>query len=374
MQCAYYDAGRCRSCTLLERPYDAQLAAKEQHCRALLAHVAGLQWLPAVPSAEAGFRNKAKMVVGGTLAEPTLGILDAAGAGVDLRGCALYPAELRASLPALAAFVTRAGLTPYDVTRRTGELKHVLVTISPDGDLMVRFVLRSRESLARIRKHLPTLLHEVPRLVVVSANLLPQHKAVLEGEQEIVLTAQESLPMRLDGLTVHLRPQSFFQTSTEVAVVLYRQVRDWVAELAPASLWDLYCGVGGFALHCAAPGRDVVGIETSAEAVASARVSAREAGLSGVRFEVDDAAAFARQAPEAPELVIVNPPRRGIGPDLCAWLEASRVPHLVYSSCRAESLAMDLARMPSWRPRRARLLDMFPHTWHYELVTLLERA
>jgi 23S rRNA (uracil747-C5)-methyltransferase len=238
---------------------------------------------------------------------------------------------------------------------------------------MIRFVLRSQESVARLRKHLPSLQRALPRLAVASVNLLPEHKAVLEGERELLLTAQESLPMRLNGVALHLRPKSFFQTNTEVAAALYRQVRDWVDELAPATVWDLYCGVGGFALHCAAPGRRVLGVETSPEAVASARAGAAEAGLAGVRFEVDDAVAFARRAPAAPGVVVVNPPRRGIGSDLCRWLEASTARHVVYSSCSAESLARDLARMPSLRPRRARLLDMFPHTWHHEVVTLLER-
>jgi 23S rRNA (uracil747-C5)-methyltransferase len=373
VRCAYYEAGRCRSCTLLERPYEAQLAAKEALCRGLI-EAPGLRWLPPVRSAEEGFRNKAKMVVGGTTAQPTLGILDPGGRGVDLRDCPLYPPAVRPVFEALAAFVTQAHLVPYDVANRSGEVKYVLVTASPDGDVMVRFVLRSQESVARIRKHLPSLREAVPGLAVVSVNLQPEHKAVLEGEREIVLTDRAALTMRLDGLALHLRPRSFFQTNTEVAKALYAQVRAWVEECGPRTIWDLYCGVGGFALHVAAPGRVVVGVEASGEAVASARASATEAGLTGVRFEAGDATAFARGGEAAPDLLIVNPPRRGIGAELCAWVEASPVRHVVYSSCNAESLARDLARMPSLRPRRARVLDMFPHTWHYEVVTLLERA
>jgi 23S rRNA (uracil747-C5)-methyltransferase len=75
-----------------------------------------------------------------------------------------------------------------------------------------------------------------------------------------------------------------------------------------------------------------------------------------------------------PDLVIVNPPRRGIGPELSGWLEGSGVRHVLYSSCNAQSLARDLAAMPSLRPVRGRLLDMFPHTTHYEALTLLERS
>ena len=134
------------------------------------------------------------------------------------------------------------------------------------------------------------------------------------------------------------------------------------------------CGAGGLALHAAGPGRDGVGGETSAEAVASARLTARDAGLDRTTFLAEDATAFALSRQDVPDLVVVNPPRRGIGESLSTWLERSGVGHVVYSSCNATTLARDLALMPSLRPREARVLDMFPQTSHYEVAVLLERA
>jgi len=371
VQCDYFDAGVCRSCTLMGVAYDAQLAGKVAHAEGLLAPWADAVWLPPAASAPEAFRNKAKMVVGGTVEAPTLGILDAAQRGVDLQACGVLAVGLRAAFPAITAFITRAGLVPYDIPARRGELKNVLLTESPDGRLMLRFVLRSSESLSRIRKHLPSLLAELPELAVVTANLLPEHKAVLEGELEVPLTADETLAMRLDDVVLHLQPGSFFQTNTAIAAGLYRQAREWLDEVAPASVWDLYCGVGGFALHVAAPGRRVLGVEVSEPAIESARLSAAEAGLADVAFEVGDATAVG--GADAPDAVIVNPPRRGLGADLCATLENSTVQTVVYSSCNAESLARDLAAMPSLRARRIRVFDMFPQTTHYEVMVLLER-
>ncbi|MDO9456419.1 23S rRNA (uracil(747)-C(5))-methyltransferase RlmC [Nocardioides sp.] len=371
MQCGYFDAGLCRSCTHLLTPYVDQLAAKDARARAALDGHPGMAWLPPVASAEAGFRNKAKMVVAGTVEAPTLGILDTDGRGVDLRSCGLYSPTVHALLPALARLVTTAGLTPYDVPSRRGELKHVLVTESPGGELLVRWVLRSTEPLPRLRKHLPALLAEHPEVVVASANLQPEHKAVLEGDEEVLLTERTTLRVEVDGIGLHLGPRSFFQTNTAVAAALYRQAREWADEAAPASVLDLYCGVGGFALHLAAPGRRVHGVEVSEQAVASARTTASELGLVDVTFAAGDATGTA--GPDA-DLVVVNPPRRGLGPELCATLEASAATTLVYSSCNATTLARDLAALPSWSPRRARLLDMFPHTDHYEVIVLLDRA
>ncbi|ROS78057.1 23S rRNA m(5)U-747 methyltransferase [Curtobacterium sp. PhB130] len=383
MQCDYFDRGVCRSCTLMGQPYADQVLDKELRTRELLhdaVEAAGgpgsVEFLPAITSPESGYRNRAKMVVGGSVEHPTIGILDHRQRGVDIRHCGICTPGIRAALPVLADFVSSAGLIPYDVATRRGELKFVLVTESPDGALMVRFVLRSEGQLARLRSRLGDLLLALPELVVVTANLLPEHKAVTEGVREVVLTEQETLPMRLGPVTMHLRPQSFFQTNTHVATQLYAQAADWIDEVAPASMWDLYCGVGGFALHAARPGRAVTGIETSVEAIRSAKQSAREAGLVDVRFAADDATEHAlRSRPDqTPELVVVNPPRRGIGATLADWLEASDVQHVVYSSCNPVTLAKDLARMPSLRLRRARVLDMFPQTGHLEAVTLLSRV
>jgi 23S rRNA (uracil747-C5)-methyltransferase len=371
VRCGYYDAGLCRSCTWLPTPYAAQVEAKQRHAAELLAAWPDLAWLPPVTGPEEGFRNKAKMVVAGTVDVPTLGILDATGHGTDLRECGLHEPVLHDALPALAAFVTRARLTPYHVPTRTGELKHVLATVSPDRELMVRFVLRSTESLARIRKHLPSLRADLPHLRVVSANLQPRHAAVLEGEHEEPLLG-DSLAFRVDGITLHLRPQSFFQTNTAVAAALYREGAAWVDDADPTSVWDLYCGVGGFALHLARPGRDVVGVEVSAQAVEAARLSAEEAGVTA-RFEAADATTWMTAQPAAPELVVVNPPRRGIGPELASWLERSAVRHVLYSSCNPTTLARDLAAMPSLTPVRARVFDMFPQTGHQEVLVLASR-
>jgi 23S rRNA (uracil747-C5)-methyltransferase len=356
------------------RPYADQLADKQTEVERLLADFPGIDWLPPFAGPESGYRNKAKMVVGGSVERPTIGILDTTGAGVDLTGCGICSPGIRAAFPALADFVTLARLPPYDVPARRGELKYLLLTEAPDGDLAVRFVLRSQEPVARIRKHLPVLLAALPQLAVVSVNLQPEHKAVFEGPVDLPLTEQESLPMRLDDVTLHLRARSFFQTNTVVAAELYRQATEWIEQARPASVWDLYCGVGGFALHAARPGRAVTGVESSEEAIASARRSAAEAGAA-VRFEVGDATAFALDARRAdlPDLVIVNPPRRGIGPELAGWLQSSGVPAVLYSSCNAVTLARDLAAMPGLRPVRGRVLDMFPQTLHSEVLVELRR-
>jgi 23S rRNA (uracil747-C5)-methyltransferase len=374
--CADYVSGRCRSCRWLDRAYAQQLQDKHAELQRLLAPFihSDTVWLSDFSSPLAQFRNRAKMVVTGTATQPVLGILDEQGAGVDLQNCPLYPESFRPVFTALVAFIQQVKLVPYDIAMRRGELKYLLLNRSQfDGGLMLRFVLRSRAQLDAIRKHLPGLQQQLPALKVVSVNLQPVHMAVLEGEQEIMLTEQQVLRDQLNDVPLYLRPKSFFQTNPTVAAALYQMAREWSAELPLRSLWDLFCGVGGFGLHCVRPGVALTGIEREAEAIACASQSARDMQLSDVYFAALDADGFVAGQASAPDLVLVNPPRRGIGPAICHWLSRVAPTHLIYSSCNAESLARDLAQLPDYQLQRIAMFDMFPHTAHYETLVQLRR-
>ncbi|EOY5380406.1 23S rRNA (uracil(747)-C(5))-methyltransferase RlmC [Cronobacter dublinensis] len=374
MHCALYDAGRCRSCQWIEQPLDTQLADKMTDLRALLAELPVGDWCAPVSGPEQAFRNKAKMVVSGSVEKPLLGMLHRDGTPVDLTECPLYPASFYAVFAALKPFIARAGLTPYNVARKRGELKYLLLTESTlDGGLMLRFVLRSTTKLEALRAALPALLAQLPQLRVVTANIQPVHMAIMEGDQEIWLTEQQALAENFNGVPLWIRPQSFFQTNPTVASALYAAARDWVRALPVHHMWDLFCGVGGFGLHCATPEMTLTGIEIAPEAIASASASAQQLGLRNVHFQALDSTDFATGQQAVPDLVLVNPPRRGIGEALCDYLSRMAPQYIIYSSCNARTMAKDIKQLPGYRIARVQLFDMFPHTAHYEVLTLLVR-
>ncbi|WP_336286213.1 23S rRNA (uracil(747)-C(5))-methyltransferase RlmC [Cronobacter dublinensis] len=374
MHCALYDAGRCRSCQWIEQPLDTQLADKMTDLRALLAELPVGDWCAPVSGPEQAFRNKAKMVVSGSVEKPLLGMLHRDGTPVDLTECPLYPASFYTVFTALKPFIARAGLTPYNVARKRGELKYLLLTESTlDGGLMLRFVLRSTTKLEALRAALPALLAQLPQLTVVTANIQPVHMAIMEGDQEIWLTEQQALAENFNGVPLWIRPQSFFQTNPTVASALYAAARDWVRALPVHHMWDLFCGVGGFGLHCATPEMTLTGIEIAPEAIASASASAQQLGLRNVHFQALDSTDFATGQQAVPDLVLVNPPRRGIGEALCDYLSRMAPQYIIYSSCNARTMAKDIRQLPGYRIARVQLFDMFPHTAHYEVLTLLVR-
>ena len=374
MHCALYTAGTCRSCQWLEKPYPQQLADKQHHLQSLLAERDVAHWLAPIAGEQSAFRNKAKMVVSGSVERPLLGMLHRDGTPVDLSGCPLYPASFAPMFAVLKSFIARAGLTPYNVARKRGELKYLLLTESThSGGVMLRFGLRSESKLAKLRAALPWLQQQLPQLRVISANIQPVHMAIMEGELEIPLTEQQALEEQFNQVPLYIRPQSFFQTNPKVAAELYATARDWVRALGIESMWDLFCGVGGFGLHCAQTDTRLTGIEISAEAIACARQSAKTLGLQQVNFQALDSTKFATAEGSVPQLVLVNPPRRGIGKDLCDYLNQMAPGYILYSSCNAETMAKDIGMLPDYRIERVQLFDMFPHTAHYEVLTLLVR-
>ncbi|MGP2468998.1 23S rRNA (uracil(747)-C(5))-methyltransferase RlmC [Yersinia sp. 2540 StPb PI] len=372
MHCAQYTAGRCRSCQWLDKPYPQQLADKQHHLESLLAGHPVAQWLAPVFGRENAFRNKAKMVVSGSVERPLLGMLHRDGTPVDLSDCPLYPASFAPVFTVLKTFIARAGLTPYNIARKRGELKFLLLTESTySGELMLRFVLRSETKLAQLRAALPWLQQQLPQLAVISANIQPVHMAILEGEQEVPLTEQQALPELFNQVPLFIRPQSFFQTNPQVAASLYATARQWVRELDISSMWDLFCGVGGFGLHCASAETQLTGIEINAEAISCARQSAQQLGLKNVSFAALDSTRFATAETQVPQLVLVNPPRRGMGAELCDYLAQMAPEFILYSSCNAQTMAKDISLLTDYHIERVQLFDMFPHTAHYEVLILL---
>lgn len=379
MHCQYFETSRCQSCQWLNKPYVQQLADKQQQLDALLAPFAPRQILAPVASAEQGFRYKAKMVALGTVDEPVLGIINSQAEVVDLSDCPLYPPAFVPAFALCKAFIQRAKLTPYDISARRGELKFILLSQSLNsGRFMLRFVLRSKNCLASVQKHLPWLLAQWPQLEVCSVNLQPKPAALLEGEEEIILTEQTLLAEQLNQVPLYLTPQSFFQTQPVMAAALYHTAAEWAAQLQQQQggfkqIWDLFCGVGGFGLHLVTPQQQLNGIEIAPAAIASAQRSANELGLSQVQFQALDSAAFASAAELAPDLLVVNPPRRGLGEALCNDIQRLAPHWLIYSSCNAQTLAQDLTALTDYKLLKVQLFDMFAHSSHYEVLTLLQR-
>ncbi len=375
--CRYFNDGICRSCDQLEVDYSDQLKRKEALLRQALGEMAPAGQMPSVPSSLTGFRNKAKFVVTGEAQSPLIGLLgqESPDEGRELLNCPLHVPEINACLPVVKEFIALANLKPYSIAERSGELKGLILFFSPETRaLYLRFVLRSKESLDRIKKHQSFLRERMPDLKCLSVTIQPIHKAILEGDEEIFLTDATSIPHRLGPVTLGVDPRAFVQTNQMIAGELYRTAAEWVRVSQGDRFLELFCGLGAFSFFCAPFVSECLGIEVNGDAVKTANRTAAELGLTHLQFKQADAGKIGDEIKTfGADTILVNPPRRGIG-TADGLLLAAKPQTILYSSCDYLSLASDLAKLKdAYEVVATQIFDMFPHTSHFETLVNLRR-
>nr|WP_294827764.1 23S rRNA (uracil(747)-C(5))-methyltransferase RlmC [uncultured Gilliamella sp.] len=379
MQCRYYQQKKCLSCNWINYPYATQLQEKQSNLLEKITEFNPKEVKPPVASSEMAFRNKAKMAVLGTVEKPILGMVNGNEA-IDLCDCPLYTPSMQNILKMVRTYIRKQGLVPYNINKRKGELKFVIITESTIDNIsgfMIRFVVRSHKYLEKIRSSLQQLQNNIDNLQVVSVNIQPNHSAILEGEEEIVLTQNSYLIFTLNHIPLYIKAKSFFQTNTNIAKNLYQTASDWVNNLKISFIWDLFCGVGGFGLHLVNSSNnkniELTGIEISPDAIECASRSAHEMGFTHLTFKSLDATQYSIAQQNIPDLVLLNPPRKGGGEKLMQFLAQVKPHYILYSSCNLSSLVDDLNLLPDYQLINVQLFDMFPHTSHMEVLVLLER-
>jgi 23S rRNA (uracil747-C5)-methyltransferase len=314
------------------------------------------------------------MTVTGTAAAPCVGIVKSDLSSADLTDCPLTPVPIRNLLRELKKLIGSHKLEPYSVTARRGELKHIIVMADHNiSSAIVRFVVRSTECVARLRKCVPSLQEAFPWIRVVSCNIQALPAALLEGPEEILLTATSHIREIYGDIPLYLSPQSFMQVTPAIANLLYQRAAAAAADKRFKSALDLYCGAGGFSLHLAKHVQRVTGVEVSESAIDSARRSAAEIGASNTTFIADAVERFLRfEGIQKPDVVLVNPPRRGLTQDVRLRLLELHPGTIFYSSCNPETFARDIQAMAhTYEVTSIDPFDMFPMTEHIELFAVL---
>ena len=363
--CSYFARGTCRSCSLIETSYDQQVQEK---CLQL-KEIVKIELEPALRSDVKNFRRKIKISVSGSLSHPILGLAQV-DHEAEIYNCPIQSKELNDQLTILYSFIKKYNLTPYSIKERKGELKSIILSYSHQSkEIMLRFVLRSKESFDRIKLGLADL----SQFHVISVNLQPIPHAILEGDEEIILTQNQYITHTYQGLKIYYGPKSFMQTNLDVAEVLYSQAREWTSSLNITKVADLFCGSGAFGLHLVQTSREVIGFEVSEEAVKLAAKAAKDQSLKAQFIRAASEDIFDQLENFSPDLVVVNPPRRGLASSLEPLLKLSP-PYILYSSCSPESFKKDFDSLSKFYiPLSSKLFDMFPHTHHFESLTLLKR-
>lgn len=376
--CPYFSANLCRSCSLLGIESGKRIATKEALVLKALSNYGitpeGVEPIR-IPQAPWGSRCKTKVSVTGTTESPILGIVRSDLSSQDLSECPLTPPHVQELFGTIKQLIYDAKLTPYDIQGRTGELKNIIVMHNHDASQgILRFVLRSSEAIPRIRKSVATIQARHPWVSVVSCNIQPLPAAILEGPDEEILTERRGMDVTYNNIALSFMPQSFMQVTHEIASALYDRAASYVRERTFSHALDLFCGVGGFSLSIAASVRKITGVEVSHMAVESARHSATRLGISYASFFADDVESFLKQSLcDAVDLVIVNPPRRGLSEGIRNELLRLSPLTIIYSSCDPETFARDVRHLSQrYTLKLIAPFDMFAMTDHCEVLGILE--
>jgi 23S rRNA (uracil-5-)-methyltransferase RumA len=372
-------AKECGGCAFQDRAYAAQVAAKAQAMGRLFAE-AGLGEIgyaadafAVVPSPDPyAYRTRMDYVA-------TKGRFGLRARGkfnyiVELTTCHLIPPAAFAAAQAVWAQANQLGIPDYNIRSHEGFLRYVVVRRSPADTLLLAAVTAAGPYEEQMGQLAETALAQPG--VVGFHWLLNDSLTDLSFGSPLRHWGAAALPMRAGAATLAVGPNTFFQNNVHLLNRLLDDVLGAVTgDSRPASVFDLYGGVGTIALHLAPHVGEVVCVEAAAESAALAAQNSAANGVANVRAVAIDVLPFLReQAAGACEVAVADPPRTGLGPEVCAELLRVGPGRIVYVSCNPLTLAEDLRALGAGYVLRSLMgYDMFPHTPHVEAMAVLDR-
>lgn len=373
--CNYFNLRKCQSCTHLNDNVSDYIAHKVEDLKKEIGDLSEVEVRPPVflqnPFKS---RNKVRLVVSGSVSQPLLGIPapDDRWQTNELLECPLHIDGINEVLPSIKEIIIKYTLTPYDIHKRTGELKYFIAYKSEStGEMYYRFVLRSKEALDRLKKAVTEMTALNPSLKVVSCNIQPKPMASHEGEEEIFLTENHFVLNKMNDLWLPVSTQSFFQVTSQIAQKLYAEVQQHITE--EERVLDLFCGVGGFAFHVASKSKSVVGVELSSIAIECANYANELNNTKNTQFVAEDAFTYLRNQKGEYSTIVVNPPRRGLGEDVVRLIQDLNPERIFYSSCNPKTFLSDRNLLKGYKLKWIRPFDMFPYSSHLEVLGEFEK-
>jgi len=398
--CSYF--GICGGCKLMHIRYEAQLLYKEKKVRDALEHIGDFV-APPVASALAAaapfhYRNKIEFSFSNMryllpeelsqekLLRPKDFALGFHTPGnfekvIDIDYCFLAKQSMNRVLVLTREFVLANALTLYSAKAHTGYLRNLVVRFSEDREeVMVNLVTSwyDEDIMQRYRMHLESGMEGVKMTVL--NNVTQRLNSVATGDEEFTLSGVGYITERLGGLDFRISANSFFQTNSSQAEVLYKCILDVAGLSEKDTVYDLYCGTGTITLYLAKHCRQIVGLEVVESSINDARSNAVLNGINNAAFYKVDLKDFhallgSLECYDTPGVLITDPPRAGMQPKALATMIRLRPRRIVYVSCNPASLARDGKEICAhgYTLLSVQPVDMFPHTSHIESVACFER-
>ena len=375
-ECPY--AGKCGGCAYRHLTYPEELWAKRQRVQDALTRIGGLdltvEEILGAKNPE-HYRNKSQYPVG---ADGSIGFFQArTHKVVPIRRCLIQTEAADRTAQAVGEWMRRYKISAYDETTGKGLVRHVCVRVNRKGESLCCVVVNGNK-VPREPELAAYVTAAVPHTVGVLLNSNTRRGNVVLGDKYRTLFGRNYLMDTLCGLEFKLSMPSFYQVNRDQAEVLYGKALEFAGLTGNETVLDLYCGIGTITLCLAKAAKRVIGAEIVPPAIRDAKENALRNHIENAEFFCGDAADIAAKLESdglRPDVVTVDPPRKGLAPEVIASVAAMGPEKVVYVSCDPATLGRDVKifREFGYEAKRAATVDMFPGTAHVETVVLLSR-
>lgn len=387
--------GVCGGCRWQPLPYDIQLKAKQRQVYDQLTRIGHLEvpeFSPIIGSEKTVYyRNKLEFSASNKRwilpDEDPESIPEAEKQGLgfhvgkffdkvlDIEHCMLQPEPSDSIRLFVKQYAVSHGFTFYDLRQNHGLLRNMFVRTTDDGQVML--IMCFGEDSPAISPLLDALKERFPEISSLYYVVNTKLNDSISDQNCILYSGADAIYERMENLRFRIGPKSFYQTNTGQALQLYRKAREFAGLTGKETVYDLYTGTGTIAQFVSAQAARVIGIEYIPEAIEDARVNAAANGIGNCEFFAGDMKDILTDAFIAehgrPDVMIVDPPRAGMHPDVVSTILRAAPARIVYVSCNPASQARDIAMMSEqYRITAVQPVDMFPHTQHVENICKLE--
>ena len=392
--CSHF--GVCGGCKWQPLPYPMQLQAKQQQVYDQLVRIGHLdvpEISPIVPSDETEYyRNKLEFTFSRRRwifpdEDPdSLTEAERCGLGfhvgkffdkvLDIKQCHLQKDPSNRIRLFIKEYALEHGLEFFDIREHTGFLRNMFIRTTEAGEVMLIVCFYHEDAGARCSL-LDAVAAEFPQITSLYYVINGKANDSIADQECILYKGEEAIYEYMEGLRFKIGPKSFYQTNTKQAYRLYSVAREYAALTGQETVYDLYTGTGTIAQFVSAKAKKVIGIEYVPEAIEDAKENARANGITNCDFYAGDMKDILTDdfvgMHGRPDVVILDPPRAGIHPDVAQVILKAEPERIVYVSCNPASQARDLAILSGkYAITTVRPVDMFPHTHHVENVVRLD--
>ena len=374
--CPYY--GRCGGCDFRHMSYDEELWAKRARVQDALTRIGGAEvTVEEILGAEQPLHYRNKSIYPISPAGEVGFYRARSHQVVNVEHCLIQKPEADALAQAVRDYIARFQVEPYNEATGRGLLRHLYVRTSCRGESLACLLVNGSR-LPHEQELVDMLRAAAPKTCGVVLGENTRRGNAILGDRYRTLWGRDYLTDTLCGLELRLSVPSFYQVNHDQAQRLYEKALEYAGLTGRELAVDLYCGAGTITQVLARRARHVIGGEIVPEAIRDAEDSARRNGVENVEFLCGDASRLAaelRQRGLRPDVICVDPPRKGLAPDVVEAAASMRPGRIVYVSCDPATLARDVARFAplGYCPVRACAVDLFPGTAHVETVCLLSK-